>query len=211
MGEQSENHWNKNLLFCSLMVWCFYSVYSHISARVLLISKLIVPLQSSHKDESFGIKIITLGQCVNELYSNKINNIQCYQRDCSKCPCMTTQVCQYHYCEICLCSQFPCSYHNQECTHYRASCSSILVYCSQSGSCNLNTHSRCSGPRGSDVWSGTNPSSHSCHPQSLGWSSTADPFRSWIWRYMWRMWHFAAAEVGDNDATLHKTIMLEGI
>ena len=30
-------------------------------------SKLNIPLKSSHKDESFGTKIITLGQYVNQL------------------------------------------------------------------------------------------------------------------------------------------------
>ena len=50
-----------------LMVLCFYGFYSDTSARMLFISKLNMPLQSSHKDESFGTKVITLGQCVNEL------------------------------------------------------------------------------------------------------------------------------------------------
>ena len=46
---------------------CFYGFYSDTSARMLFISKRNMPLQSSHKDESLGTKVITLGQCVNEL------------------------------------------------------------------------------------------------------------------------------------------------
>ena len=46
---------------------CFYGFYSDTSARMLFISKLNMSLQSSHKDEAFGTKGITLGQCVNEL------------------------------------------------------------------------------------------------------------------------------------------------
>ena len=34
---------------------------------MLLTSKLNIPLKSSHRDESFGTKIITIGQCVNKL------------------------------------------------------------------------------------------------------------------------------------------------
>ena len=41
----------------------FYSAYSHISAGILLISKLTIPFYSSHKDKAFGTKIITIGQC----------------------------------------------------------------------------------------------------------------------------------------------------
>ena len=63
----------------------------------------------------------------------------------------------------------------------------------------LITRSRCLGAGGSNGWIGTNSSSHSCHPQSLGWSSAADPFQSWTWRYTQRLWYFAAAEVGGND------------
>ena len=44
-----------------------YDVYSDILATILLIQKLNIPLKSSCKDESFGTKIITLGQCGNEL------------------------------------------------------------------------------------------------------------------------------------------------
>ena len=46
---------------------CFYGFYSDTSTRMLFISKLNMSLQSSHKDESFGTKVIILGQCVNEL------------------------------------------------------------------------------------------------------------------------------------------------
>ena len=53
--------------FCSLTVLCFYDVYNDISVRILLISKLNIPFKSSHKDESFNNKIITLRQCVNQL------------------------------------------------------------------------------------------------------------------------------------------------
>ena len=45
----------------------FYDIYRDISARFLLISKFIKLLKSSRKDKSFGTRIITLGQCVNEL------------------------------------------------------------------------------------------------------------------------------------------------
>ena len=46
---------------------CFYGFYSDTSARMLFISELNMSLQNSHNDESFGTKVITLGQCVNEL------------------------------------------------------------------------------------------------------------------------------------------------
>ena len=41
----------------------------------------------------------------------------------------------YHCHEICLCNQFPCSYHKQECIQCCASCMSILGCYSQFGSC----------------------------------------------------------------------------
>ena len=63
----------------------------------------------------------------------------------------------------------------------------------------LITCSRCSGAGGSDVRIGTNPSSHSCHPQFMGSSFIVKLFHSWIWRYTWRLWYFGAAEVGGSD------------
>ena len=62
MGEQYENHWNKTPLL--LLHDFVFMVFSHISVRILLISSLNVPFKSSHKDESFGTKIITLGLCI---------------------------------------------------------------------------------------------------------------------------------------------------
>ena len=121
-----------------------------------------------------------------------------YQRDCSKCLCMTTQVFQHHCYEIRLCRQFPCSYYKQECTQCCASCVNTRVLQSV-WELHLITSGRCTGAGVSDVWVGTNPSSHFCNPQSLGWNSAADPFHSLIWRCMWRLWYFAAAEGSDND------------
>jgi len=67
MGEQYENYLNKNPLFSPIVFLWLYSIYNHISARILLRAKLNIPFKLSHKDKSFGTKFITLGQCVNEL------------------------------------------------------------------------------------------------------------------------------------------------
>ena len=63
----------------------------------------------------------------------------------------------------------------------------------------LITHSRCSGAGGSDDQIGTNPFSHSCHPQFIGSSFIVEFFHSWTWRYTQRLWYFAAAEVGGSE------------
>ena len=44
----------------------FLWFFSDILIRILLISKLIIPLKAL-TDNSFGAEIITLGQCANEL------------------------------------------------------------------------------------------------------------------------------------------------
>lgn len=114
------------------------------------------------------------------------------RKDCSKYACTTIQVCHYHYRKM---LQWPHAVvHSMLCFLHEHL--SVLQSVWQ---LHLITCSRCSGARGSDVCNGTNPSLHSCHPQSLGLSSAVDPFHSWTWRYTRRLWFFAAAEVGGND------------
>ena len=47
--------------FLLLTLLWFHGIYCYISARMLPVSKLNIPLKSSCKDKSFGTKIITLG------------------------------------------------------------------------------------------------------------------------------------------------------
>ena len=38
-------------------------------------SKLNIPFLSSHKDKTFGAKIITIGQCINELSAIRFKSL----------------------------------------------------------------------------------------------------------------------------------------
>ena len=61
------NSVKSKLYFLLLHDLLFCDVYSHISMSILLISNFNRPFKSSHNDESFGTKIITLGPCIEEL------------------------------------------------------------------------------------------------------------------------------------------------
>ena len=62
----------------------------------------------------------------------------------------------------------------------------------------LITRSRLSGAGASAVYSGTNPSSHGCHPHSVGISPSADPFHSCTCRCTCILWYLAAPNVGGR-------------
>ena len=66
VGEQHENHIIKMHYFVPIVFLWFQKIYNHISGRILFRVKLNIPFKNSHKAKSFGTKIITLGQCVNE-------------------------------------------------------------------------------------------------------------------------------------------------
>jgi len=77
MTEKSYGFLVGKITYTKRTLFCCYCLITF-----TLKAKLNAPSKSSQKD---GAKIFTLEQCVNVLF-------RWYQRDCSKCPCMTIHV-----------------------------------------------------------------------------------------------------------------------